>query len=58
MPRPRKPHTRLEIRMSQELYQWLKAYANRTGRSMAAIIKEPLESLKRKDERTQQKKNQ
>ena len=55
MPRPRKPHTRLELRMSTELYQWLKNYSTRTGQSMAAIIKEHLERDRTLDERTQHK---
>jgi predicted DNA-binding protein len=50
MPRPPKPHTRIFFRSSVELYQWLKEYSSRNGRTMSAIIKEQLESLRRKDE--------
>ena len=52
MPRPPKPHTRMGLRVSVDLYEWLKDYSNRTGQSMSVILKDYLESLKRKDERT------
>jgi len=54
MPRPLKPHTRIFFRSSVELYNWLKDYSSRTGQTMSAIIKEQLESLRRKDELSRQ----
>ncbi len=54
MPRPPKPHTRIFFRSSVELYKWLKDYSSRTGQTMSAIIKEQLESLRRKDELSRQ----
>lgn len=43
------------LRVSVDLYEWLKDYSNRTGQSMSVILKDYLESLKRKDERAQRK---
>ena len=42
------------MRMPEGLYNWLRDYSKRTGQPMAAIIKEYLESLRRKDQQTQQ----
>ena len=45
------------MRMPEGLYDWLRGYSKRTGKPMSAIIKEYLESLRRKDERAQQEAN-
>ncbi len=47
MPRPRKPHPRIGLRVPVELYEWLNDYSSRTGQGMSQIIKAHLELLKR-----------
>ena len=43
------------MRMPEELYDWLRDYSRRTGQPMAAIIKDHLRTLKRKDEGARRK---
>jgi hypothetical protein len=43
------------IRLKEDMYEWLRDYASRQGKGMSAIIKEYLESLRRKDQHTQRK---
>jgi predicted HicB family RNase H-like nuclease len=42
------------LRMNRDLQNWLRDYASRQGKSMSAIIKDALQSLKRKDEHARQ----
>ena len=44
------------MRMPVGLYDWLRGYSKRTGKPMAAIIKDYLFELQRKDEHDQQRK--
>lgn len=44
------------MRMPEPLYNWLRGYSKRTGKPMAAIIKDYLFELQRKDEHAQQRK--
>lgn len=45
-----KKYPLFRFRISPEQYDWLRDYASRQGKGMSAIIKEYLESLRRKDE--------
>jgi len=55
MPRPLKPHTQIGFRISVELADWFKDYAEHQGVSMSQIIKNHLEAIRRKSERARRK---
>jgi predicted HicB family RNase H-like nuclease len=42
-------YPRLNLRISEEMHNWLRDYARRQGKSMSAILKEHLNELRRKD---------
>ena len=44
---------RLQIRIPEEMFQWLRDYAKRQNKPMAQIIKEHLERDRQEDEHTQ-----
>jgi predicted HicB family RNase H-like nuclease len=46
-------YPRLNLRISEEMHNWLRDYAQRQGKSMSAILKEHLTELRRKDEHLQ-----
>jgi predicted HicB family RNase H-like nuclease len=48
---PKKPndYPRLNLRISEEMHNWLRDYAQRHGKSMSAILKDYLNELRRKD---------
>ena len=53
MPSP-KNYPIFRFRISNEQYQWLKDYAKRHNTAMSAIIKDHLNQLQRKDQRSRQ----
>ncbi len=55
LPRPKRTDTRIFIRVSNELVNWLKDYSSQNETTMSDVIREQLESLRRKDQRTQRK---
>ena len=42
---------RIQLRLKPETIQWLKNYAQRNNTTMSEIIREHVETLKRKDQR-------
>jgi len=45
-------YPRFTIRISDDLHRWLKGYAKRNDISMSRVVKEYLESLRRKESAT------
>jgi len=52
MPRPKRTDTRIFLRVSNELVNWLKDYSEQNDTTMSDVIREQLESLRRKVGRT------
>ena len=42
-------YPRLNLRISEDMHNWLRDYAQRQGKSMSAILKEYLEKLRREE---------
>ena len=42
-------YPRLNLRISEDMHNWLRDYAQRQGKSMSGILKDYLGELKRKD---------
>lgn len=55
MPRPKRTDTRIFLRVSNELVNWLKDYSEQNETTMSDVIREQLESLRRKAERARRK---
>ena len=49
MKKKRRDYPKLNLRISDDMLEWLKDYSKRTGRPMSVIIKDHLQQLQRRD---------